>query len=213
MRRVFALVVLLSCLQGVTSAAAHPHVFVDAQAGFEFDTDGRLVSLRITWTYDAFTTLTLFDILDLDIDGDGQLNAADHAAIVAGETDWAPDYPGDTYLEMQDQGIALTRPVDSVAWMENEQISVAFDLPLQTPLEIKDEAVLRLYDPTYYYAYTIIGQSDVSHAGCSADTVPFVADAASAKLQDQLAKLSREEMPEQENVGRLFSDEVWLRCS
>ncbi|MEM8823617.1 MAG: DUF1007 family protein, partial [Pseudomonadota bacterium] len=38
-------------------AGAHPHVFVDAQSGFVFDDEGRLEALRITWTYDALTTL------------------------------------------------------------------------------------------------------------------------------------------------------------
>ena len=68
--------------------ASHPHVFVDARTGFHFDAQGRLTALRITWTYDAFTSLKLFDILDLDKDNDGLLDDADRAAIVAGETEW-----------------------------------------------------------------------------------------------------------------------------
>lgn len=39
---------------------AHPHAFVNAQAGFQIDADQRLHALKISWQYDAFTTLFLF---------------------------------------------------------------------------------------------------------------------------------------------------------
>jgi len=47
---------------------------------------------------------------------------------------------------------------------------------------------------------------------CEAEVAPFEPDAAAAALQAQLAALFREETPEQDNVGRLFSDEVSLTC-
>ena len=106
------LFVLLSGIGLGGAAFSHPHVFVDAQAGFHFDKDGRLVSLRVTWTYDAFTSLTLFEILDLDKDGDGKLDDGDRAAIVAGETEWPDGYDGDIYLEAAGSGIPLARPVN-----------------------------------------------------------------------------------------------------
>lgn len=74
---------------------AHPHIFVDAGADFLFDEAGRLAALRISWRYDEFTTLFMFETLTLDTDDDGKLNIADRAAIVAGETDWPAEYEGD----------------------------------------------------------------------------------------------------------------------
>lgn len=204
--------VTLSALTLAGPALAHPHVFVDARAGFAFDAGGRLVSLRISWTYDAFTSLTLFDILDLDKDGDGELDDADRAAIVAGETEWQDDYKGDTYLESAGADVPLGRPINGEASMAEERITVTFDLPLAAPIDVAGEVVLKLYDPNYYYAYTLVGLDDLSGTRCRADIVPFVPDAATAELQSQLAMLSREEMPEQENVGRLFADQVRLSC-
>lgn len=204
--------VTLAFLASAGPAMAHPHVFVDARAGFEIREDGQLVSLRITWTYDAFTSLTLFDILDLDKDGDGELDDADRAAIVAGETEWQDGYKGDTYLEKSGVDVPLGRPINGEAWMAEDRITVTFDLPLAAPIEAADDLVLKLYDPNYYYAYTIVGLEKVTEARCSAAVVPFVPDEAAAELQSQLAMLSREEMPEQENVGRLFADQVRLSC-
>ena len=75
MRHRLCLFVILSGVWAADPAVSHPHVFVDTQAGFQFAADGRLEMLRVVWTYDAFTSLTLFEILDLDKDGDGQLNS------------------------------------------------------------------------------------------------------------------------------------------
>ncbi len=212
MTRLSCLLALLSATSLADPASAHPHVFVDAKAGFQFDAKGRLVSLRITWTYDAFTSLTLFDILDLDKDNDGQLDDEDRAAIVAGETGWDEGYKGDTYLEMNGSDVSLARPVDGSAWMADDRISVSFDLPLASPVEARGDVVLKLYDPNYYYAYEVVALHDDLREGCSATIVPFEPDAAAAELQQQLAALSREETPAQENVGRLFADQVWLSC-
>ncbi len=201
------------CLVG--TAKAHPHVFVDARTGFIFSQDGYLEAVRISWTYDQFTTLILFESLDLDRDLDGRLSAADRADIVAGETNWPAEYNGDVYLEVEGQARPMGRPKNATASLENDQITVAFDLPLSRPAGLAGRtAVLRLYDPFFYYAYTILAGSEERDLppSCQAEVIPFEPDAAASALQEQLAALSREETPEQPNVGRLFSDEVVLAC-
>jgi len=205
------LIFLASLCMGA-SAAAHPHVFVDARAGFTFDAEGRLIALRITWTYDAFSSLLLFDILDLDQDGDGLLNEADLAAIVDGETVWADDYAGDTYLEQNDAPIALTRPQNGSASMADNRISVSFDLPLAAPMAVSETVTLLLYDPNYYYAYAVEGLEAAMPDACTAELIAFEPDTATSELQAQLARLSREETPDIENVGRLFADQIYLTC-
>jgi ABC-type uncharacterized transport system substrate-binding protein len=211
MRRVLPF--LAAAVAGLAGpAAAHPHIFVDAIAGFRFDDDGRLASLRITWTYDAFTSLVMFDQLALDPDGDGRLDDADRAAIVAGETEWPPDYNGDVHLDDGGAPVAMGRPRDGAAWMENDRVTVTFDLPLAAPRVLSDGLRLRLYDPFYYYAYDVVGAETAEGAPCMARIDPFEVDAASRMVQFQLFDLGREEIPAQEDVGALFADEVHLTC-
>lgn len=201
------------CLGGF--AKAHPHVFVDARTGFIFNSQGQLSALRISWTYDQFTTLILFESLDLDRDGDGLLSDTDRANIVTGETNWSADYKGDVYLEVAGEDRPLGRPENAEARLEDDQVTVAFDLPLAQPAAISGSpTTLRLYDPFFYYAYIILAGTEAQGlpASCKAEVVPFEPDAAASALQEQLAALSREDTPEQPNVGRLFSDEVALKC-
>jgi ABC-type uncharacterized transport system substrate-binding protein len=201
------------CLGGPTKA--HPHVFVDARTGFIFRTDGQLEALRISWTYDEFTTLILFESLNLDQDGDGQFNDADRAAIIEGETNWDRAYKGDVYLEFEGQDYPLGRPKAATVTLNSNQVEVSFDLPLSQPIRIDNApAFLRLYDPFFYYAYTIVPAMDPANLpdGFQAQIVPFEPNAAESALQDKLAALGLKDIPAVENVGRLFSDEVKLTC-
>ena len=94
----------------------------------------------------------------------------------------------------------------------DDRITVAFSLPLAEPLTVEGDHVLRFYDPTYFYAYAVVALDETLKEGCTSRIVPFEPDAAAKELQLQLAALSREETPEQEDVGRLFADQVWLKC-
>lgn len=210
MRKILFLLLLAIPLR----AEAHPHVFVDATGGFRF-ADGALTGIRIVWQYDAFTTLLLYDQLNLDQDGDGALNDADMAEIVRGETVWEPGYEGDTYLWVNGAKKALSQPKNGAARMVGDAVEVSFDLDLPAPISAKGlGASLKLYDPFYYYAYDIPGAPLMLDApdGCEAKLIPFVADAQTRELQDQLLQLSQEDIPDDPNVGARFADEVVLRC-
>ena len=122
MLRLLALSFLLAGAAG--SAVAHPHVFVDATPRFVFDGPGRLAGLRITWRYDAFSTLVLYDQLELDRDGDGKLDAQDLERVAKGETDWPPEYEGDTYLWIGGAKVPLARPMNGVARMVGDRVEV-----------------------------------------------------------------------------------------
>ncbi len=208
-----AVPILAATVAGLSGpAGAHPHIFVDATAGFRFDDDGRLTSLQITWTYDTFTSLVMFDQLGLDADRDGLLDDADRAAIVAGETEWPPEYNGDVHLDLDGAAVAMGRPRDGKAWLKDDRVSVTFDLPLAEPLDTPDGARLRLYDPRYYYAYTMVDPAEAEQTPCTARIDPFELDEALEMAQISLFELRREEIPEQEDVGALFADEVHLSC-
>lgn len=196
-------------------ATAHPHVFVDAKAGFSVNQDGELTGLYISWTYDPFTTLFLFDALDLDKDRDGKLDDDDYAAIVRGETEWQEGYVGDIYLEVNGKTRPHLLPVEAQADYQNDQVTVRFNLPLAEPVNVTGrDVILRLYDPNYYYAYSVkeIVGGEALPDGCEASIDAFEPDAVTGDLLVALGTLSREETPEQADVGRLFSDEVVLIC-
>lgn len=197
------------------NALAHPHVFVEAKGGFYLNNSLQLEALRVVWRYDAFTTLFLFDALDLDIDSDGQLNEADLAAVVKAETVWPEGYNGDVHLNVAGQPQQFEDPTEAEAEMVNGEIVIRFKLPLTNPVSVEGEsAVLRLYDPVYYYDYSVTADTSdmVATGNCDVVTVPFEPDSAEAATLAALSTLSREEAPTIPNIGALFADEVILTC-
>ncbi len=208
---------LLACGLSVFAPTvdAHPHIFVDADGGFLFNDSGELVGVRIFWLYDAYSTLFLYDTLDLDKDGDGELDAADLEKVRQGETTWDPEYEGDTYLWIAGQKQKLSRPLKTSARMVEGRIGVSFELHLQAPKNIRgSRASLKLYDPIYYYAYSILSEGRIfgNASGCHISVKRFDPDEQTAALQKELSTLSREELPENLNVGSKFAEEIILQC-
>ncbi|WP_128253139.1 DUF1007 family protein [Falsirhodobacter deserti] len=200
----------LACL-AASPVGAHPHVFVDESVGFHME-GGDLTGLRIVWLYDAFSTLVLYDQLWLDEDGDGLLNEADLETVARGETEWEPGYEGDTYLFRNDAKVPLGRPENATARMVGERVEVTFDLPLAEPLPMAgQQAVLKMYAPDYYYAYTAQEVLETPE-GCRSRIEHFKPDSVSRKLQAELAQLGAEEMPDDPNIGAKFAEEVHLEC-
>lgn len=205
----------LALLLSATSAQAHPHVFVDAQGAYLFDEDGRLAGLQIYWLYDAFTTLLLHDTLELDPDGDGKLDEADLQRIAIGETDWPPEYEGDTYLWIDGRKQKLSRPFDASAHMIEDRVEVSFTLRLDAPVEMSGRlASLKIYDPAYYYAYAIPGEGRISGpaTGCQLRINRFFANEQTQAVQEQLSQLSKEDIPDDPNIGAMFAEEIELQC-
>ncbi|MDB6178235.1 DUF1007 family protein [Paracoccus sp. Z330] len=207
---------VLTLMLTATTAMAHPHVFVDVRGSFLLDEQQRLTALRIHWTYDAFTSLVLYDTLQLDDDGDGQLDADDLRKIERGETDWPQDYEGDTYLFIDGQKTALSRPRDAKAESLGDRIGVGFTLELETPVDLVGQtANLKIYDPIYYYAYSVTEDSGLeeSNPDCDLRIAPFEPDGETSAIQAELAALSREEIPEDTEIGALFAENIYLTCA
>jgi polyphosphate kinase len=195
-------------------ARAHPHVFVDGKVDFLF-AGGRLEAIRVTWVYDAFASLFMLEELGLDADGDGALTEAEKAAIVRDQTEWPEDFEGDSYLSVAGAEAVLGRPRAAEAGLVEGRVVVRFERALAEPAPAEGlEAVARLYDPTYFFAYFVEEAPRIEGApgNCAAHVDPFEADEELAGLQETLAALSREETPERENVGALFADRIVLSC-
>ena len=197
-------------LASSTTSFAHPHVFIDGESVFVFNENGELSALRITWVYDEFTSLMAMEILGLDQDEDGEFTEEDEARVVEAQTIWPDDFEGDTYLEAGGKPVGLGRPRDGSAGMVDYRVSVSFELPLLEPLKIGSDVELRLYDPLYYYAYSTV--SAEVEGDCSASIEKYAPTNALSALQAQLAELTQDETPEQDNVGRLFADVIKLKC-
>lgn len=210
---------LLPALCLSSPALAHPHAFIDATIEVIFDDQGRAAELRIGWFYDELTTLMLIEDGGDDKDGDGAISAAELEALKGFDMDWGADFLGDTYAKMAGQPVALTmKPEDwTTEWKEGRLIS-HHTRRFVEPVEVgPDPLVILSYDPSYYVAYTIVGDPVLTgRTGCAARI--FVPDIEGkyaelvSSLQEYTPDMNIEEVGFP-NVGEELSEEVRITCA
>lgn len=131
----------------------HPHVFIDGGADLVFDGEGRLSKLRISWIYDPLTSL--FMIEDLGLPATEPLTEAQRAELAAYQTEWHPDFEGDSYVYDGSREIGLSGPQEPDAEIRDGRVVISFTRKLDTPIPPSDQIRVEIYDPTYYTAYAV----------------------------------------------------------
>jgi ABC-type uncharacterized transport system substrate-binding protein len=206
-------------LLGLTASplAAHPHVFINSGMRFLQDADGRLAAVEVTWAYDAFYSLMMIEERGLDADGDGLPEADALAAFAGTDVDWAAGFPGDLYLEVDGQAVALLGPEDHAARFEDEMIVTTHIRPLAAPVALDAAVTARMYDPTYFVAYDLLLPVQMAdEAGCLVQIARADHEAAKRRVDEIVLgpdrALYEDDMAFPE-VGVLFADEVVLQCA
>jgi polyphosphate kinase len=212
MKRSASALAALALTLAAPAARAHPHVFVDVGIDFVMDGRGRLGALRVTWLFDPLYSVLVLEELGIDpaLPPDPQARAT----LGALQPEWAAEFGGEGSLFVDGADAALGEAREFTGDMDDGRLVIAFERPLEAPLDPRGAAVLAaVYDPTYFVAYFLTQAPRVEGgAGCAAVAMPFEADGALADLQSSLLDLSMEETPADPMVGRLFADRARLSC-
>ena len=197
------------------SAAAHPHVFIEGQIDFVFSAPFQLKAIEVTWLLDPLETLYVLSTLEIDPGADWTLSDEARAAVIAYESSWTDTFDGAARLEQGETRLPLEPPQSFSAELIGNQLEIRFSRDLREPVSLATEGLeVTFYEETYFYAFTI-AQASTLHGpaeGCSTFIDPFDPETDIAGLQVTLMELGREETPEQSNVGRLFTDRIYLSC-
>jgi ABC-type uncharacterized transport system substrate-binding protein len=205
-----------ACLCLGTAAVAHPHVFVQAEVELIVD-QGQLTGVRLNWIYDDFFSLLLTEDLEIDPDGDLVLTEEELAKLSASVTDWPADYQGDLYLMQDATPLALGPRQDHHATLRDGLVVESVLMPLATPVAVGDPVEVRVYDPFYYIAYSVVGDLVVTgDPDCTASYRAADLNAAYALVDELLyGRPASDVGPDEQfpEVGVHFADTVTLRCA
>ncbi|WP_425041161.1 DUF1007 family protein [Primorskyibacter sp. S187A] len=198
---------------------SHPHIFVDSTLHFRMDAQDRVTEVEVTWVYDDFFTLLIFEDLGLDPDGDAQLTEAEMEKLWGFDLEnWYEGFEGDLYLTAADGSkVALGTPVATHLDVIDGKIHAAHKRPV-TPVSPKGLEVWQ-YDPTFYVAYTVTGGVHFER-GCAAQVIhPDLNDARLAQeaaLAEILAEDERlgdsEDIFQTVELGIHYADRVRITC-
>ncbi len=210
MWRALGLALALGLSPGI--ARAHPHIYIDGGVDFVFDAGGRLTDLKVTWIYDALTSLFMLE--DLGIDAAAPLSAGDRARLAAYQTEWDAGYDGDGYLWDGPRRIGLSGPQAADADLLDGKVAITFRRSVAAPFRPGPETVVKVYDPSYFTAYAVTApvRLEGGAAGCHAVVEPFAPGGPLIALQRSLSSLPADATPEDAEVGALFADKVHVTC-
>ncbi len=197
-------------------AAAHPHVFVDARAEIVFDGAGAVTAVRNIWQFDE--AFTAFAIQGLDADGDGKLSDAELAPLAKVNVESLEEYGFFTQLREGRTRHAFVPP--SEFWLEfhGGRLTLFYTLPLKTPVAIKGKAMLEVFDPEYFVAFSFPEDApvtlDAAPPGCRADyRPPNELDAQTMAILGSIPADQRDLPPELADAAAELANLITVDCS
>lgn len=209
-------------LMGLAAPAlAHPHVFIDTGLEIAFDDQGRAAVVQVVWVYDEFYSMVAIADYGLDADFTGHLTEAERAELTAIYSNWQPGYEGDFYPEQGGLPLALSAPFDFFADYREGRIIVSHRRRIDPPVSANDAPlVLKVYDPSYYTAYTIAAAPQVTgDIVCDVSVLRPDFSHAEAQLQAMMDELLAGEAQgfdldyDFPPIGADFAEEVHLICA
>ena len=197
---------------GLTAAplGAHPHIFVETALRFETNDANEITGVTVTWTYDDFFTLLIFEDMGLDPDGDAVLTQAELDQLFGFDlVEWPEGFEGDLYLYSNDEKIEMPRPRPIGIGVEDGLIIASHyrEIP---PVPVEG-LLVQQYDPTYYVAYDVSQGVTFTNPACSATVIDPDLSAAQAKIEEEVNG-NMEDIFNEMRVGIYFSDQIEMTC-
>lgn len=155
----------LSALVGTAGpAAAHPHVWVNAESTVVYD-NGRIVGLKHRWAFDEmYSTMA---IEGLDTNKDGVYSREELAELAKVNMEGLKEFGYFTLVKLGDTVLKVKDPTEY--WLEVDkqgQLSLIYTLELAEPLLAEAQGFsFSVADPSFFIAFELIKDDPVKLAG------------------------------------------------
>lgn len=208
---------MLLCGLLPSAAAAHPHVFVDVSLTLRYDAGGRLSSIDEIWAYDELYSLLILS--EVGNPGQGGFDADQMRALDRLDSNWDPRNGGRLTLDSSAGPVAVAAPRHLSTALEGNRMVTRRRHALAVPVAGDLPVSLRVYDPTYYVAFSMPSQVVIQgRAGCRAalqtGNPQVQGDAYASALRDALAReLGRTDSQVQVDIGALGADSIRVTCA
>jgi ABC-type uncharacterized transport system substrate-binding protein len=157
------LALALSLAWPAADAAAHPHVWITAQATLRLE-GGRIGAVAMRWGFDPM--FADFVRGEYDKDGNGAFDAAETAVVAAEAFSNLQEFGFLTHLSAGGRPVKATGFRDFAVRLEGDAVVYEFLLPLERPVDPAAEPVkLALYDDTFYIDVAFSAESPLTLAG------------------------------------------------
>jgi len=195
-------------------AHAHPHVWVTVETKVLFDENGAITGFRHEWLFDEY--YTAFALQGMDANGDGEYSAKELEPLARTNVESLSDFDYFTFAELGDEPVPRADPVDYRLDYSNGLLTLHFTLPLAEPVSAENVGrfSFKVYDPTYFVAFSLSDSEPVTLAGAApggCGTTIAEAPMAAAETQS-LSEAFFESLDATGDWGAQFAQEIALRC-
>ena len=143
-------IIALALLAVICPAAAwaHPHVWIETRAAFDFD-HAKLVAVDVDWLFDEMFSAQLIE--DFDKGKKGHFDAADIAELQSQVLPGYADFGYYTHVRLDGKEQKIARTGNFQASLENGQVRFRFTAYLPSPLDPAAHKVdAGFYDETFF---------------------------------------------------------------
>lgn len=193
------------------TAAAHPHVWIDARSEVVFDGQQRIAALRVSWRFDEF--YSLFAVEGLDKNGDGALDADELRPLAELNVTNLKEYRYFTQVTVDGAEAAYGPVTDYGSTFEDGILGLDFVIPLQQPVDPRTAQVsLKSYDPTFYIAIEPPLTEPVTFAGETPPLCRVVEVAGDGAETLTLSEADFLDPNANQGLGALYATEFRIVC-
>jgi ABC-type uncharacterized transport system substrate-binding protein len=150
---------------GVSSAQAHPHVWITAKSELIYAPDGSITGVRHAWTFDdMFSTYALQGI---ETKTKGVYSREELAPLAQTNVESLKEFAYFSFAKADGKKEKFQEPVDYFLEYGDEALTLHFTLPLKTPVKPK-QLLLDVFDPAFFIDFKFADSDPVKLVGAPA---------------------------------------------
>jgi tRNA threonylcarbamoyladenosine biosynthesis protein TsaE len=157
-------------------ASAHPHVWIETHAAFDFD-HNQLVAVDLDWLFDDMFSAQLIE--DFDHGKKGSFDAADQAELEKQVLPGYADFAYYTHVRVDGKEVKIARTGNFHATLENGQVRFRYTAFLPQPVDpAKHRIDAGFYDETFFVDLGFSAHDPITFKGTTACTDTVAPDPA-----------------------------------
>lgn len=208
------LAALAAGLLAAAPARAHPHVWVTVETKVLFNENGAITGFRHEWIFDEY--YTAFALQGMDANGDGEYSEQELEPLARTNVESLSEFDYFTFAELGNDPVPRSDPVEYRLVYSDDLLTLRFTLPLAEPVPAEDAGrfSFKVYDPTYFVAFSLSDNEPIKLAGTApGGCETTIADAPMAKAEARsLSEAFFEGLDASGDWGAQFAREIALRC-
>ena len=200
---------IVALLAGVSSAQAHPHVWITATSELMYAPDGAITGVRHAWTFDdMFSTYALQGI---ETRTKGVYSREELAPLAQTNVESLKEFAYFTFAKADGKKEKFQQPIDYFLDHKDGALTLHFTLLLKAPVKPK-QLVLEVFDPSYFIDFKMADKDPVRLVGAPASCAmkfqrPNDGSAAAQKIGEQNFLNG-----DNSNYGMMFANKITVDC-